>query len=131
MERHVEKVKGRSGGDLSFDPTNVNIYVSNDPLVPGSAVKTGITQWQDVVAYIEIDLTTPKDGRYVRVEITATEDVAHKLEFGGPAGNYFKIFDVFAHYGGWSSSSSSSSSCSSSFSSCSSSFSSSSSSTST
>jgi len=121
VERHVEKVKGRSGGDLSFDPTNVNIYVSNSKVAWGGAVKSGITTWQDTVAFIEVDLTTPKDGRYVKVEITTTEDVTHKLEFGGPAGNFFNIFDVFAHYGGWSSSSSSCSSCSCSSCSCSSS----------
>lgn len=94
MSLHVEQVRGRSGGDLSRDPTNVNIYVSDSIVDFGAAVATNITTWQDTTAWQEVSVTH-KNGRYVKVEITATEDANKTLEFGGPATGYYKIFDVY------------------------------------
>ena len=92
--RNVQQVRGRSGGDSSRDPTNVNIYVSDNPADFGAAVYSGITTWQDTSVWQEIAVT-PKNGRYVKVEITTTESGSKYLEFGGPATGYFKIFDVY------------------------------------
>jgi len=71
----------------------VNIYVSNDKGDFGDAVVSGITNWQDTNIWQEVACT--KAGRYVKVEITTTESGIKTLEFGGPVGSYFKIFDVF------------------------------------
>ena len=92
--RKVTQVRGRSGGDASWDPTNVNIYVSDDPGNFGAAVGSNITTWQDTTVWQEAD-TTDKTGRYVKLEITSTESGVNSLEFGGPSGGYFPIFDVY------------------------------------
>lgn len=92
---NVQQVRGRSGGNLSCDPTNVNIYVSETNGNWGDAVATNITTWQDTAMWQEV-ACTPKNGRYVKVEITTTESGIKTLEFGGVSGAYFKIFDVYA-----------------------------------
>jgi len=93
---NVQQVRGRSGGDLSRDPTIVNIYVSETNGNWGTAVNPAIiTTWQDTVTWQEVALNA-KNGRYVKVEITTTEDAATKLEFGGPTGGFYKIFDVYS-----------------------------------
>lgn len=93
---NVQQVRGRSGGDLSRDPTVVNIYVSETNGNWSTAVNPAIiTNWQDTNIWQEVALTA-KNGRYVKVEITTTEDVNTNLEFGGPTGGFFKIFDVYA-----------------------------------
>ena len=92
---NVQQVRGRSGGDLSRDPILVDIYVSEDKVTWGTAVASNIATWQDTTVWQEVD-TTDKNGRYVKVEITATEDALKSLEFGGITGAFFKIFDVYA-----------------------------------
>lgn len=91
----VLKVKGRSNG--GYDPTEINIYVSDDKGDWGAAVKSGISTWVDTVTFVEIE-TTPKDGRYLKVEITDTENVDNHLTFG--ASVTFNIFDVYGGISG-------------------------------
>ena len=93
---NIQKVRGRS--DKLRDPIDVNIYVSDDTENWGAAVATGISIWQDTTSWVEIDVvdqigrnTTPKNGRYVKVEIIDTENVSKELSFG----NNFTIFDVY------------------------------------
>lgn len=93
--KQVDKVRGRSGGDLSYDPVYVNIYVSDNKLAFGTPVISAIDNWNDTTVWQEWNVTTVKSGRYVKVEITSTEEVNHNLEFGGPATGFFKIFDVY------------------------------------
>ena len=97
---NITKVRGRSL--FSYDPTNVNIYVSTDRVTWGTAVATGISTWQDRddwdgTAIID---TTPKEGRYIKVEIIDTEDANHTLQFGHSGPGFLKIFDVYGSSSG-------------------------------
>ena len=87
----IKKVRGRSDGSL--DPTDVNIYVSDDKENWGDAVTEGITTWQDTSDWVEVD-TTDKDGRYIKVEIESTEHFFNWNGFGGTFPNY-TIFDAY------------------------------------
>jgi len=88
---NVKKVRGRS--NLTYDPTSVNIYVSNDKESWGAAVASGIDTWQNTNEWQEVD-TVYKSGRYVKVEIAETEaGVSDVLMFGSDAP--FEIFDVY------------------------------------
>jgi len=86
----LTKAKGRSLSNA--DPVLVNIYVSDTVLQWGTAVATNISTWQDTSVWQEVNLT-PKLGRYVKVEITRTENSDRYIRFGG-AISPFKIFDV-------------------------------------
>ncbi len=74
----ISKVKAYS--ITSFDPDDVNIYVSDDAGDFGSVIEEGITTWQDTASYVEIEIT-PTVGRYVKVEIESTE-IGQVLQFG-------------------------------------------------
>lgn len=92
---NVYQVRGRSnfGG---ADPTDVNIYVSNNKSDFGSTVASGISTWQDRNDWdgnAIIDCT-PKEGRYIKVEIVDTEDIDDNVAFGHNTSPY-QIFDVF------------------------------------
>jgi len=78
---NITKVRGRSF--TPRDPIDIDIYVSADGIDWGSAVKTGISAWQDndPFDWHEID-TTDKEGRYVRVVINSTEDAENWIGFG-------------------------------------------------
>jgi hypothetical protein len=110
---NIKKVKGCSNGHNAgyWDPTNVNIYVSDDKSNWGTAVATGISKWTtsycctneygqpyspgEEVILQEVD-TTPKDGRYIKVEIIETADSENFLEFGRAHYDFtFKIFDAY------------------------------------
>jgi hypothetical protein len=88
----VKKVRGRS---LTFsDPTDVNIYVSDSKTTWGSTVASGISTWQDTPIWQEVD-TVDKTGRYVKVEIEATENTRDSyIEFGSDSPP-FTIFDIY------------------------------------
>ena len=96
---NITKVRGRSntaafGGS---DPIDVNIYVSTDGTTWGDAVASGITTWQDRTDWdgdAVIDCT-PKEGRYVKIEIIDTEDTdtPDGIKFG--ASPAFTILDVY------------------------------------
>lgn len=86
----IEKVRGRS--KTSRDPVTVNIYVSDDNVNWGSAVASGIDTFQDSDAWQEVDVTV-KNGRFVLVQIMATETPDHYLHFGKVGG--ITIFDVY------------------------------------
>lgn len=91
----IKKVRGRS--DWVRDPTDVDIYVSNDKEDWGEARATGISTWEDCGAapidWVEVD-TTDRDGRYIKVVINATEDgVGGMISWGdSPA---CTIFDAY------------------------------------
>ena len=98
---NISKVRGRSWSEV-YDPTNVNIYVSNSKTVWGTAVASGITTWQDRGDWngnAVIDCTA-KNGRYIKVEITSTEGGnPGYLDFGEEYGPpFFKIFDAYGYY---------------------------------
>jgi hypothetical protein len=88
----VYAVRGRSY--TSYDPTNVNIYVSDSKVDWGVAVAEDIATWQDCSDgnWVEVD-TTDKTGRYVKVEVDVTEAV-YNLQFGRYGTPFFGIFDV-------------------------------------
>ncbi len=90
---NVEKVRGRSLSIGGLDPTDVNIYVSDNTSTWGAAVAAGISSWQGTATWQEEDVTD-KNGRYVKVEIVDTEHVDRYLLFGGFTAP-FKIFDVY------------------------------------
>lgn len=94
--KNVTKVRGRSN-HLAYDPVSVNIYVSDDTENWGVAVTSGISTWQDTDEWVEIE-TTPKEGQYVKVEITETEDILGQIAFGGND-PYYPIFDVYEGVG--------------------------------
>lgn len=93
----IKKVRGRSRTRL--DPVSVDIYVSDDLESWGMAVATGITTWQDTSSWVEID-TIDKIGRYIKVEVTATEGDHgdHYMEWGqnGDPEDHITIFDAYA-----------------------------------
>jgi len=88
---NVQKVRGRSS--LANDPTDVNIYVSDDKENWGGAVVSGINTWQDFDDWVEVNVTN-KNGRYIKIEIEATEGGAPSIINWGndPA---YTIFDVY------------------------------------
>ena len=87
----ITKVRGRS--DMSeFNPTDVEVYVSDNKSVWGDAVASGISQWAGMTSWVEVD-TVEKNGRYILVKIVNTENVNRIIQWGGdPA---FTIFDVY------------------------------------
>ncbi|MHC4175302.1 MAG: discoidin domain-containing protein [Planctomycetota bacterium] len=92
----IEKVRGRSM--TAYDPASVDIYVSDDLVSWGLAVATGITAWQDTSSWVEID-TIDKIGRYIKVEVTATEGDGgdHYMEWGlNDEPDHITIFDAYA-----------------------------------
>jgi len=88
----ISRVRGRSS--TFDDPTNVNIYVSDDKESFGDAVKIGITTWQDTDTFQEF-ATTKKTGRYIKVEITSTEDSVNTIRWGDGGKSIFEVFGYF------------------------------------
>jgi len=87
----ITRVKGRSNDVL--DPIDVNIYIDdNNP--PTTLCEEGITTWKDTDEWVEIILTTPGTGRYIKVEIEDTEDIDRIIGFGEEAVP-FTIFDAY------------------------------------
>ena len=90
---NVTNIRGRS--DIgSTDPTDVNIYVSDDKDSFGAAVASGI-DFSNTASpnWIEVDVVD-KVGRYVKVEIVDTEHVSRYLTFGDSVPAPMTIFDV-------------------------------------
>lgn len=90
---NVTKVRGRS--NYVYDPTSINIYVSDNKEDWGVAVATGIDTWKNTDEWVEVN-TTSKNGRYVKVEIVDTE-VSYWIGFGSTS--FFTIFDVYGEAG--------------------------------
>jgi len=92
---NITKARGRSNTPewAPYDPTDVDIYVSDNKTTWGTAVATGISSWQDTDSWVE-ESVTPKDGRYIKVVINSTEDVDNHLVWGDWGGAW-NIFDVF------------------------------------
>ena len=87
----IKKVRGRSFA--GYDPTDVNIYIDdNNP--PTTLCEEGISTWQDTVNWVEITLTTEGTGRYIMVEIEATECGSPCWIRWGYTG-WFTIFDAY------------------------------------
>lgn len=75
----VTRVRGRS--DNIRDPTDIDVYVSDDKEDWGSPVAEGIDTWQDTDAWQIVDVAN-KNGRYVKFVINATEDASDRLMWG-------------------------------------------------
>ena len=92
---NITKARGRSNTPewAPYDPTDVDIYVSDNKTTWGTAVATGISSWQDTDSWVE-ESVTPKDGRYIKVVINSTEDIDNYLVWGDWGGAW-NIFDVF------------------------------------
>ncbi len=89
----ISQVRGRSIAD--YDPTDVDIYVTDDMGDWGVAVTTGIANWCDIDTWDIVNVAN-KQGRYVLVKIPATEGGASEpLEFGKLEETFFSIFDVY------------------------------------
>lgn len=89
----IWKVRARSN-EGGMDPTNVDIYVSDDKENWGVAVSAGINVWQDTTEWVEVNVVH-KSGRYVKVEIIETESTP---DLGwGIAASPNKIFDIFCY----------------------------------
>lgn len=89
---NISKVRGRSL--TARDPTDVTIWVSDDPNDWGAAVKAGIATWKDTLDWVEID-TTPKIGRYMSIRIYQTENVDDHIQWGKVLGAKMTIFDAY------------------------------------
>lgn len=87
----ITEIRGRSNSN--DDPTLVDVYVSDSKVSWGTAVAIDISIWQDTNDWQEVD-STDKDGRYVKVVITDTEDPSRDIRWGPPVSG-FKIFDVY------------------------------------
>lgn len=95
----IKKVRGRSA--TTDDPTDVNIYI-DDSNPPTTLVHEGITTWQDCTTenWVEIDITD-SNGRYIKIEIEATEDFFDYLGFGKPVfPTSWTIFDAYGDVAG-------------------------------
>ncbi len=94
----INKVRGFS--DTGYDPTDVDIYISDNEIW-GAPVATGLSAWQDCNVHGDArdwveEAVTPKIGRYVKVVINKTEDGDPGLiEWGLDPDPYLPIFDVF------------------------------------
>lgn len=87
-----EKVKGKSNTG-TWDPTDVDIFVSDDKEAWGPAVVSGISTWQNTAEYVEVEINA-KVGQYVKVVINETQDAGPgRLAFGFPSTT--TIFDVY------------------------------------
>lgn len=97
---YITQVCGRSNGwyqvGYACDPTDIDIFISDDMNDWGSPVAYGISDFQDTSAW-QIIATIPKAGRYVKVVIYDTEDFDRWLAWGRSQwdGSYFSIFDVY------------------------------------
>jgi len=60
----------------------------------GAQVASDISTWQDTANWVTVD-SDDRDGRYIKVEITSTEDPNNYIGWGKPLDTNFKIFDVF------------------------------------
>ncbi len=87
----ISSIRGRSNS--LKDPTSVNIYISTeaDHFEAASIERLDLSDTSEWIASSDFD---PKNGRYVKVEIEATEDINGELQFGGSM-SFFSIFDVF------------------------------------
>ncbi len=88
----VSKIRGRS--NLAADPIDVRVFVSDDKDSWGTAVKTGITSFQDTEAWQEESFTA-KAGRYVKIEVETTEVGSEDVITWGKADPYMTIIDVY------------------------------------
>ncbi len=89
----ISKIRGRSNSP-NVNPTDVDVFVSDDKENWGSAVATEISSWVATDVYVEEDLIE-KTGRYIKVVIEGTEDgTPGDLAFG-KFPNPFKIIELF------------------------------------
>ena len=89
----IKKVRGRS--DTSgYNPTDVNIYIDNNN-PPTTLCEEGISTFKDTRDWVEITLTTPGTGRYLKVEIEATEYATPGAIDWGTYPDYLTIFDAY------------------------------------
>ena len=97
----IKKFRGRSYSEL--DPTDVDLYVSDSKTVWGDAVATGISAWDDVDTWQEVD-STDKNGRYIKAVVHSTNHAENHLMWGDQyslyAGSSFDAYgDVGINYG--------------------------------
>lgn len=90
----VTKIRGRSC--LTYDPTLVDIYVSDNKEDFGDPVAEDIHNWQSTLEWAETE-TIEKSGRYVKAIIKTTEEPSYYLYFG--ASPPMTIFDVYGDPG--------------------------------
>ena len=89
----IKKVKGRCDAEM-YQPTDVNIYIDdNNP--PTTLCEEGISTFKDTRDWVEITLTTPGTGRYLKVEIEGTEYGSPGPLDWGAYPDYFTIFDAY------------------------------------
>lgn len=93
----IKKVSGRSFSN--FDPTDVDVYVSDSKASWGTAVATNITTWQDTTTMQEVD-TTDQDGRYIKIELIDTEFALDFLIWGYDPFGTWDIFDAYGDVAG-------------------------------
>lgn len=91
----ITKVRGRSHGGR--DPTNLDIWVSDDKENWGDPVAEDITTWQDTTEWQEVE-TTEKEGRYVKVQINSCETSLNYFEWNGTTPQ--TMIDVYGEVGG-------------------------------
>ncbi|MFH1046421.1 MAG: LamG-like jellyroll fold domain-containing protein, partial [Candidatus Omnitrophota bacterium] len=91
---NIKKLRGRS--NQLIDPTDVEIYISEDKASWGTAVGSNVSTWQDTATFQEVD-TTDKIGRYIKVVVENTEDGNRKIGWGNASGfgDGQPIFDVY------------------------------------
>jgi hypothetical protein len=86
----VTKMRGRAS--KMGDPTDVDIYVSDDKNDWGTPVKTGISVWRNTASWVEVEMDAQKTGRYVYIYVNECEPASPvKIRWGY---NY-PILDVY------------------------------------
>jgi len=93
-EYTISKFRGRSL--TTEDPIKADVYISNDKGNFGAAVLVDVASWQDTLNWQEENLITPKNGRYIKVIIKATEAGAPgSVMWGWPVGPHMRIFEPY------------------------------------
>jgi hypothetical protein len=103
QQYNIEKFRGRS--IMSYDPTDVDIYISSDNSSWGAAIASNIDAWQDTNSWQEVD-SVDKEGRYIKVVIQDTEaTIGNRVDWGKLGYPAMTIFDVYGkptNFGGCS-----------------------------
>jgi len=80
----IPKMRFRGQACAAYAPTDVDIFVSTDGATWGTAVATGVNPFSYGADWGEVD-TTDKTGRYIRLEINATQDACNSYLIWGTA----------------------------------------------
>ena len=85
----ISKIKSLSS--TAADPTDIDIYMSDNPAAMGSEVHSNISTIQDTSTLVEVDITDGS-GRYIQFEVDTTEDVTNSyIDWGNTSAGWEQL----------------------------------------